>query len=55
MDIRIVREAIVNANKLGRDGKRIIGVDYHYAQDATSNDSVILMLDDGPQTASENW
>ena len=55
MDIRIVREAIVNANKLGKDGKRVVGVDYQYAKDASSNDSVILVLDDGPQTASENW
>lgn len=53
MDWQVIYDAIVRANKLGRNGFRVINAIYVSAPTATQNDFVVFQYDSGTQTASE--
>lgn len=47
----LVREA----NRYGRDGKRVLSADVFCPSTAASNYVPFLILDNGPRTATEDW
>uniref|UniRef100_A0A6M3J9H7 Uncharacterized protein n=1 Tax=viral metagenome TaxID=1070528 RepID=A0A6M3J9H7_9ZZZZ len=55
MDISVIKQAIREANKLGYEGKRVIGFEYLNAPTATNVDSYRFILDNGPTCATETW
>lgn len=49
------RMLVRQANRLGHEGKRVIGVDVSCPTTAASNWGPLLILDNGPRTATEEW
>ena len=48
-------QLVLMANKLGRDGKRVIAVDVIPPHTSAGGYMKIIATDNGPSTATENW
>ena len=49
------RQLVRQANRYGREGKRVLAADVLYPTSAASRYEPFLILDNGPRTAAENW
>ena len=46
---------VLEANRIGRSGRRVIAVDVIQPTTAAGGYSHVLVTDNGPSTATENW
>ena len=49
------RQLVRQANRYGREGKRVLAADVLCPTSAASRYEPFLILDNGPRTAAENW
>ena len=49
------QQLVFEANRLGRDGKRVIAADILPPDSATGSYMKLLHTDNGPHTATEKW
>lgn len=49
------RMLVRQANRYGHEGKRVIGVEVVCPATAASQWAPLLILDNGPRTATEDW
>jgi hypothetical protein len=52
-DASVIHAAILKANELGMDRKRVVDFQYLPSDSATGTDSFLLVVDDGPRDATE--
>lgn len=54
-DEALWRDAVIEANRLGHEGKRVVGIERLIARDATEQDTIVFVTDGGPTSATESW
>ena len=52
---QVWRQLVKQANRYGHEGKRVIDVDVFCPTTAASDWRPLLILDNGPRTATEEW